>query len=287
MIGCLQESYCWWKKSCTSWYGKYPITYRVSYMLGGVVFLPSTVFQWIVFPKSSTLNPWTVGTLGGEPWNPWFTLQVLWLHTYHDNQSLQVKKNNPPKTNISPETWWLEKDFPFETVSFLRDMSIVRWGGSYQTSTFFHAFAKRTQRRFTSWWNRPLWKILYSQIASFFQLLVENKKTLKPPFSHGWLSLYNWVIVHPRKKPSTVMVSYTPWTHHVWVCVDSSASQKTTAILAAMYQVRSKSPVGNSSNLPWGLTYPTLGGKIIFKMPFFGDMLVPWRVSQWFFFECK
>ena len=23
--------YCWWKKSCTSWYDKYPIIYRVSY----------------------------------------------------------------------------------------------------------------------------------------------------------------------------------------------------------------------------------------------------------------
>ena len=34
--------YCWWK-SCTSWYGKNPIIYRVSYMLGGAGFLPSTV----------------------------------------------------------------------------------------------------------------------------------------------------------------------------------------------------------------------------------------------------
>ena len=35
--------YCWWKKSCTSWYGKCPVIYRVSYMLGGAGFLPSTV----------------------------------------------------------------------------------------------------------------------------------------------------------------------------------------------------------------------------------------------------
>ena len=26
------EKYCWWTKSCTSWYGKYPIIYRVSYI---------------------------------------------------------------------------------------------------------------------------------------------------------------------------------------------------------------------------------------------------------------
>ena len=37
------QSYCWWKKSCTSWYGEYPIIYRVSYMSGGAGFLPSTV----------------------------------------------------------------------------------------------------------------------------------------------------------------------------------------------------------------------------------------------------
>ena len=36
--------YCWWKKSCTSWYGKYPIVYKVLYIPGGCLgFLPSTV----------------------------------------------------------------------------------------------------------------------------------------------------------------------------------------------------------------------------------------------------
>ena len=37
-----------------------------------------------------------------------------------------------------------------------------------------------------------------------------------------------------------------------------------------------------------GLTYPTLGkGKSsIFKMPFFGDMLVSWRVNKLFNFQC-
>ena len=27
-------SYCWWKKSCTSWYGKYPIIYMALYIPG-------------------------------------------------------------------------------------------------------------------------------------------------------------------------------------------------------------------------------------------------------------
>ena len=37
------HSYCWYKKSCTSWYGKYHIIYRVSCVLGGAGFLPSIV----------------------------------------------------------------------------------------------------------------------------------------------------------------------------------------------------------------------------------------------------
>ena len=31
----LKYPYGWWKKSCTSWYGKYPIIYRVFYIPGG------------------------------------------------------------------------------------------------------------------------------------------------------------------------------------------------------------------------------------------------------------
>ena len=30
---------CWWKKSCTSWYGKYPLIYRLLYISGGAGFL--------------------------------------------------------------------------------------------------------------------------------------------------------------------------------------------------------------------------------------------------------
>ena len=35
--------YCWWMKSCTSWYVVYPIIYKVSYMPGDAGFQPSTV----------------------------------------------------------------------------------------------------------------------------------------------------------------------------------------------------------------------------------------------------
>ena len=32
----INPRYCWWKKSCTSWYGKYPIFHRISYIPGGI-----------------------------------------------------------------------------------------------------------------------------------------------------------------------------------------------------------------------------------------------------------
>ena len=35
-------SYCWWKKSCTSWYGEYPIIYRLLKIPSGAGFFPST-----------------------------------------------------------------------------------------------------------------------------------------------------------------------------------------------------------------------------------------------------
>ena len=54
--------YCWWKKSCTSWYGKYHIIYRVSSMLGGAGFLPSTVSpksKWGYFNDVGHIINWT------------------------------------------------------------------------------------------------------------------------------------------------------------------------------------------------------------------------------------
>ena len=41
-------SYCWWLKSCTSWYVVFPIIYRVSYIPGSAGFQPSTVFRGCV-----------------------------------------------------------------------------------------------------------------------------------------------------------------------------------------------------------------------------------------------
>ena len=57
--------YCWWKKSCTSWYGKYPMICRVSCILGGAGFLPSTVS--IVHLNSMT--PWIHLVVLENGWN--------------------------------------------------------------------------------------------------------------------------------------------------------------------------------------------------------------------------
>ena len=48
------EWYCWWKKSCTSWYWEYPMFHRVSYTTGGAGFVPSTV--WLNIPCAQFLS---------------------------------------------------------------------------------------------------------------------------------------------------------------------------------------------------------------------------------------
>ena len=61
------ESYCWWKKSCTSWYGKCPVVYRVSYMSGGAGFLPSTVgLKFLNIPEYSIFERTSTQT---QDWN--------------------------------------------------------------------------------------------------------------------------------------------------------------------------------------------------------------------------
>ena len=55
----LNVTYCWWNKSCPSWYGKYPVIYRVSYKSGGTEF-SSTVYTHLKFnsaPVKSYLAP--------------------------------------------------------------------------------------------------------------------------------------------------------------------------------------------------------------------------------------
>ena len=54
---CDNSWYCWWKKSCTSWYGKYPIVYRVLYNLGGE---PDFFHQQYAVPqrRREDVEPW-------------------------------------------------------------------------------------------------------------------------------------------------------------------------------------------------------------------------------------
>ena len=54
--------YCRWKKSCTRWYGKYPIIHRVLFIPGGAGFLPSTspyLIGWLKsYPYLESKKPW-------------------------------------------------------------------------------------------------------------------------------------------------------------------------------------------------------------------------------------
>ena len=56
--------YCWWKKSCTSWYGKYPIICRV--------LAPSQVVVW---------DFWTINSILPESWLPWHSTNTLQAQT--------------------------------------------------------------------------------------------------------------------------------------------------------------------------------------------------------------
>ena len=50
--------YCWWKKSCTSWYVVYPTIYSgIDYISTGAGFLPSTELP----SRKLTVRPWRVG----------------------------------------------------------------------------------------------------------------------------------------------------------------------------------------------------------------------------------
>ena len=55
------RTYCWWKKSCTSWYDKYPIIYKVVYIPGGAGFQPSTspkhLWRKCEFGTPSSISP--------------------------------------------------------------------------------------------------------------------------------------------------------------------------------------------------------------------------------------
>ena len=53
IYGSYMGTYCWRKKSRTSWYGKYPIIYKVLYIPSGAGFCPSTVFRYILVRSTS------------------------------------------------------------------------------------------------------------------------------------------------------------------------------------------------------------------------------------------
>ena len=56
-------SYCWWKKSCTSWYGESTIIYSGVYIPGGAGFLPSTVILMQDHSRCFDHRPYTYCTM--------------------------------------------------------------------------------------------------------------------------------------------------------------------------------------------------------------------------------
>ena len=53
------SAYCWWKKSCASWYGKCPIIYKALYIPGGCLgFLNHQQYYSILWNSRVKLTPW-------------------------------------------------------------------------------------------------------------------------------------------------------------------------------------------------------------------------------------
>ena len=70
-------TYCWWTKSCTSWYGKYPIKYKVLYIKGGAGFCPSTV--WLSNFNKNTVSKGSRCNNHYSPYPPKRTPDLQWL----------------------------------------------------------------------------------------------------------------------------------------------------------------------------------------------------------------
>ena len=77
------DGYCWWKKSCTSWYVVFPIIHRVLYISGGAGFQPSTVSFGFTHPGCNrhqlddTPYIFIHFQLSRNPINNTFTCQLL------------------------------------------------------------------------------------------------------------------------------------------------------------------------------------------------------------------
>ena len=80
-------TYCWWKKSCTSWWVVYPIIQRVLYIPGGAGFRPSTVWNHpgIQLGSTSSLFFFKPNPPGGCVLITdltWATQRTCWLSIY-------------------------------------------------------------------------------------------------------------------------------------------------------------------------------------------------------------
>ena len=156
--------YCWWKKSCTSWFAKYPNIYKVLYIPGGCWgFFPSTVWQWI--DKFSNLNR----DCGRFSINPRFgsvvahknrvvprvkhvcfllafllsivspkeTGSCTWASKANNGRSFKaiIPRNEKKTAEPSSETATAEKDDSGNILAFMFSFrSVLCWGGMLQNA---------------------------------------------------------------------------------------------------------------------------------------------------------
>ena len=143
--------------------------------------VPSSFTFCIGFAKIETQSKvlsnqtWIVYTTFGKCpiptcWQIFLRLpQVTQLSTFRarfDPQSIQWPGDLRQGNDIIDKKWWFPKGISYSRVAF--SGSMLNFGGVYNL---------RVVQTFLSWWlNQPI-----SQIGSFPQVVVKNKKYLKPP----------------------------------------------------------------------------------------------------------
>ena len=112
MVRCLWlwfKNYCWWNKSCTSWYGKYPIIYKVLYIPGGCLgFLPSTV---VIFPFAPMIQPITSNNSSLEDTGfphilRLLTLQKAVMKARGRHRATVATAGRGGRATVSDSGWW-------------------------------------------------------------------------------------------------------------------------------------------------------------------------------------
>ena len=171
-------TYAWWKKSCTSWYGKYPTIYRVWYLPGGCLeFLPSTVFLEKIGNlfcrklKVQLFSQWLIASLLTKNYlnlDGQFTVSIGFSLRLIPNILLRKKTRSHHSWFWNLTCFWHN-----DWTSMLLDLKSCTYRlnmAFHQTPEFFSSsFAQTTIRDFIAFPKNNMGSSVVSKKSSFFQ----------------------------------------------------------------------------------------------------------------------